>query len=154
MRILLDTCVIMDAVQKRAPFADDAKKIFREAAMNGFIGCITAKASTDIYYLAHRCTHSDRDTRIILTKLFALFDVLDTAALDCKKAISSSVADYEDAVMIETAVSNGIDYIVTRNTKDYKASPIPVLSPDAFLQMLEQEQNPFLQTGDSDEANK
>jgi len=150
MRILLDTCVIMDAVQNRAPFADDAKKIFREAAMNSFIGCITAKASTDIYYLTYRCTHSDKDTRVILTKLFALFDVLDTAALDCKKAISSSVADYEDAVMIETAVSNGIDYIVTRNTKDYKASPIPVLSPDAFLQMLIQEQNPFPQTGDND----
>lgn len=150
MRILLDTCIIMDAVQNRAPFADDAKEIFRKAAMNSFIGCITAKASTDIYYLTHRCTHSDKDTRVILTKLFALFDVLDTAALDCKKAISSSVADYEDAVMIETAVSNGIDYIVTRNEKDYKVSPIPVLSPDTFLQMLEQEQNPFSQTGDSD----
>lgn len=149
MRILLDTCIIMDAVQNRAPFADDAKKIFRKGAMNSFIGCITAKASTDIYYLTHRCTHSDKDTRVILTKLFALFDVLDTAALNCKKAISSSVTDYEDAVMIETAVSNGIDYIVTKNMKDYKASPIPVLSPDAFLQMLEQEQNPSSQTGDS-----
>lgn len=140
----------MDAVQNRAPFAAGAKKIFRKAAMNRFIGCITAKASTDIYYLTHRCTHSDKDTRVILTKLFALFDVLDTAALDCKKAVSSSVADYEDAVMIETAVSNGIDYIVTRNAKDYKASPIPVLSSDTFLQMLEQEQNPFSQTDDSD----
>lgn len=150
MRILLDTCIIMDAVQNRAPFAAGAKNIFRKAAMNRFIGCITAKASTDIYYLTHRCTHSDKDTRVILTKLFALFDVLDTAALDCKKAISSSAADYEDAVMIETAVSNGIDYIVTRNAKDYKASPIPVLSPDTFFQMLEQGQNPFSQTGDSD----
>ena len=26
-----------------------------------------AKASTDIYYLTHRCTHSDKDTRAILT---------------------------------------------------------------------------------------
>ena len=69
-------------------------------------------------------------------KTFSLFDVLDTAARDCKKAISSSVTDYEDAVMIETAVRNGLEYIVTRNRKDYKASPVPVLSPNAFLQML------------------
>lgn len=143
MRILLDTCVIMDAVQNRAPFADAAKKIFREAAMNRFTGCITAKASTDIYYLTHRCTHSDKDARVILTKLFALFVVLDTAATDCKKAIFSSVADYEDAVMIETAVRNGIDYIVTRNTKDYKVPPVPVLTPDTFLQIPEQEKDPF-----------
>ena len=154
MRILLDTCVIMDAVQNRAPFADAAKKIFREAAMNSFIGCITAKASTDIYYLAHRCTHSDKDTRVILTKLFALFDVLDTAALDCKKAISSSVADYEDAVMIETALSNGIAYIVTRNTKDYKTSPVPILTPDSFLQILVQEHDPFFgQTGHGNDTS-
>lgn len=151
MRILLDTCVIMDAIQNREPFAEAAKDIFRKAAMNSFIGCITAKASTDIYYLTHRCTHSDKETRIVLTKLFSLFDVLDTAALDCKKAISSTVTDYEDAVMIETAVRNGLEYIVTRNKKDYKASPVPVLSPDAFLQMLEQEHDPFSgQTGNSD----
>lgn len=151
MRILLDTCVIMDAIQNRDPFAEAAKDIFRKAAMNNFIGCITTKASTDIYYLTHRCTHSDKDTRMVLTKLFSLFDVLDTAALNCKKAISSSVTDYEDAVMIETAVRNGLEYIVTRNMKDYKASTVPVLSPDVFLQMLEQEHDPFSgQTGNSD----
>lgn len=151
MRILLDTCVIMDAIQNREPFADAAKDIFRKVAMNRFIGCITAKSSTDIYYLTHRCTHSDKDARTVLSKLFSLFDVLDTAALDCKKAISSSVSDYEDAVMIETAVRNGLEYIVTRNIKDYKTSLVPVLSPDTFLQMLEQEHDPFSeQTGDSD----
>ncbi len=140
MRVLLDTCIIMDAIQNREPFADSAKDIFRKAAMNWFTGCITAKSSTDIYYLTHRCTHSDKDTRVILTKLFSLFDVLDTAALDCKKAISSPVSDYEDAVMIETAIQNGADYIVTRDTKDYSKSPIPVLTPDEFLKKLEQEQ--------------
>lgn len=139
MRVLLDTCVIMDALQNRAPFADAAMEIFRNAAMNRFIGCITAKSSTDIYYLTHRCTHSDQATRTILTKLFTLFDVLDTSASDCKKAILSPVSDYEDAVMIETAVSNEVAIIVTRNTKDYKASPIPVLTPDAFLTYLQQE---------------
>ena len=70
MRILLDTCVIMDAIQNREPFAEAAKDISRKAAMNSFIGCITTKASTDIHYLTHRCTHSDKETRIILTKLF------------------------------------------------------------------------------------
>lgn len=67
----------MDAIQNREPFADAAKDIFRKTAMNSFIGCITAKASTDIYYLTHRCIHSDKDTRTILSKLFSLFDVLD-----------------------------------------------------------------------------
>lgn len=136
MRVLLDTCIIIDALQSRVPFAGPAQQIFREAAMNRFVGCITAKASTDIYYLTHRSTHSDKDTRVILTKLFALFDVLDTAGIDCKKAVSAAISDYEDAVMIETAARNGVDYIVTRNTRDYRESSVPVLDPNAFLNIL------------------
>ena len=137
MRVLVDTCVIMDAIQNREPFADDAKKIFRAAASNSFAGCITAKSSTDIYYLVHRCTHSDKDTRAILTKLYILFDVVDTAGMDARRAISSDVSDYEDAVMIETAIREEMDCIVTRNVKDYSKSPIPIYEPAAFLSLLE-----------------
>ena len=137
MRVLVDTCVIMDAIQNREPFADDAKKIFRAAASNWFAGCITAKSSTDIYYLIHRCTHSDKDTRAILTKLYILFDVVDTAGMDARRAISSDVSDIEDAVMIETDIREEMDCIVTRNGKDYSKSPIPIYEPAEFLSLLE-----------------
>ena len=33
------------------------------------------------------------ETRKILSKLFTLFHLLDTAALDCRKAISSEIVD-------------------------------------------------------------
>ena len=137
MRVILDTCIIMDAIQNREPFAEDAKNIVRAAANKWFTGCITAKSSTDIYYLTHRCTHSDKDTRAILTKLFILFDVVDTAGMDARKAISSQVSDYEDAVMIETAMREDADCIVTRNIKDYSKSPVPVYEPAEFLRLLE-----------------
>ena len=137
MRVILDTCIIMDAIQNREPFAEDAKNIVRAAANKWFTGCITAKSSTDIYYLTHRCTHSDKDTRAILTKLFILFDVVDTAGMDARKAISSQVSDYEDAVMIETAMREDADCIVIRNIKDYSKSPVPVYDPAEFLRLLE-----------------
>lgn len=141
MRAVIDTCVIMDAIQNREPFAEDAKAIFRAAANKWFTACITAKSAADIYYLTHRCTHSDKDTRAILMKLFILFDVLDTAGMDARRAISSNISDYEDAVMIETAIREEADCIVTRNTKDYSLSPIPVYSPADFLKLLECEIN-------------
>lgn len=31
MRAIIDTCMIMDAIQNREPFAEDAKAIFRAA---------------------------------------------------------------------------------------------------------------------------
>ncbi len=139
MRVLIDTCVIIDALQSRAPFAEAAQKIFIHSANQQFDGYITAKSVTDIYYLTHRLTHSDAETRKILSKLFTLFHILDTASLDCRKAITSEISDYEDAIMVETAIRSDMDCIVTRNVKDYAKSSVPVYEPSAFLSILEAE---------------
>lgn len=136
MRALLDTCVIIDAMQNREPFCKDAQELFLAAANNLFVGCITAKASTDIYYLMHRHTHSDKASRDVLNKLFTLFEVADTAGIDCRRAIPSPVSDFEDAVMIETAARTEVDCIVTRNEQDFVKSTVPVLSPKDFLSKL------------------
>lgn len=68
-----------------------------------------------------------------MAKLFLIFQISDTAAMDVQKALASNVQDYEDAVMIETAVREGFDCIVTRNIHDYSKSTIPVYSPDEFF---------------------
>lgn len=133
MRVLIDTCIIIDALQSRKPFNEAAEKIILLAANKSFEGFITAKSATDIYYLTHRYTHSDKETRKILSNIFVLLEPLATDGLDCWKAISSDIADYEDAVMVETAIRCEIDCIVTRNTKDYSKSPITVYEPTDFI---------------------
>jgi predicted nucleic acid-binding protein len=136
MRAVIDTCVVVDVLQSRMPFCKDAQTVFLLCANRQYEGFLTAKAVTDIYYLTHRQTHSDKTAREILTKLCALFGLLDTAALDIRRAISAEVSDFEDAVMIETAFRSGIDCIVTRNTKDYSKAPIPVYPPERFAELL------------------
>lgn len=139
MRVLIDTCIIIDALQSCIPFAEAAQKLFIYSANKQFEGYITAKAVTDIYYLTHRLTHSDAETRKILSKLFILFHLLDTTSLDCQKAISSEIDDYEDAIMVETAVRSQMDCIVTRNEKDYMKSSVKIYGPSDFLKLLEEE---------------
>ena len=139
MKVLIDTCVIIDALQSRKHFESDAQEIFIAAANRKIIGFISAKAITDIYYLMHHYTHSDQKSREVLNKLLTLFDVLDTLGIDCRKAIPSPVSDFEDAVMIETAMRCEIDVIVTRNKEDFIKSNINVLSPKDFLIKLQSE---------------
>lgn len=136
MRALIDTCIIIDAFQSRKPFCKEAQDIFLAVANKQFSGFITAKSVTDIYYLTHRHTHSDKETRVVLNKLFTLFDLLDTTGMDCRKAISSDISDYEDAVMVESALRAGMDCIVTRNIKDYTKSQVFVYNPADFLQKI------------------
>ncbi len=137
MRVLFDTCVIVDALQNRAPFAEDAQKLFLMTANGQIDGCFTAKSAADIYYLTHRSTHSDKASRDLLSKLFLLFEPLDTAGEDCRRAIPSPVSDYEDAVMIETASREKVDCVVTRDKEGFSLSPVRVLSPKDLIRVLE-----------------
>lgn len=133
MRALIDTCIVIDVLQNRQPFAADAQTIFLAAANRQFDGFLTANCMTDIYYLTHQKTHSDKDTRQVLSKLLYLFDLLDTTAMDCRHALLSNMADFEDAVMVESAVRCNLDCVVTRNVKDYGKAPLPIYTPAEFL---------------------
>ena len=136
MNALIDTCIIIDALQSREPFCKDAETIFLSVANRRCVGFLTANSVTDIYFLMHKALHSAAETRKALGILFSLFEIIDTCGIDCRKALTSGVSDYEDAVMIETAARAEIDCIVTRNLKDYAGAPMPVYSPTQFIELL------------------
>ena len=146
MRAVIDTCVIVDVLQSREPFCKDAQSIFLLCANRRFEGLLTAKAVTDIYYLTRRQTHSEKAARDILTKLCELFVLEDTAAADIFNAIPSEISDFEDAVMVETAMRSGADCIVTRNIRDYEKAPIPVYVPAEFVRVLGEKNDDFTET--------
>jgi len=52
------------------------------------------------------------------------------------EALKSPFNDFEDAVQYYAAVTANADYIITRNTKDYKHADIPALTAEQFLQTL------------------
>lgn len=139
MRVLIDTCIIIDALQNRQEFAENAQKIFLLAANRKFTGYVTAKSVTDIYYIMHRHFHDDRQTRNVLNKLLIIFGIMDTAGEDCRQALLSKVSDFEDAVMVETAKHFDADCIVTRNIKDYAKADVKVYTPEEFIQLVRKE---------------
>ena len=133
MNVIVDTCIIIDALQEREPFAKDAQNLCLAVAKGEFSAFIPAKSVADIYYIMHRNLHSDEQARSLLKKLFLSFGILDTTALDCRNAIASPISDFEDAILAETAYRNNVEYIITRNTKDFAKSVVPVATPSEFL---------------------
>lgn len=128
-KVLVDTCVIIDILLDREKFAEDSYNAVSKLMRQGDMVCTTAKAMTDIFYIAHHSLHDNDKTKEILLKLSKVYQILDTTEKDTLRAITSDVADYEDAVMVETAVSNEVDFILTRNIKDYKKAKIKIVSP-------------------------
>ena len=134
MRALIDTCIIIDTLQARQPFCDEANRIFILAANQNVSAFITAKSVTDIHYIMRRYIHDDSETHKVIDKLLHIFGLADTMGNDCRQAlINGESDDYEDAVMIETAKRSGMDCIVTRNERDYSKSSVPVYTPKQFI---------------------
>jgi|SRR5882757_1151474 len=65
--------------------------------------------------------------------LLNTFTVVPTDKILLEKALKSTVADYEDAVVVQAAVISQCEMIITRNLKDFKASTIKALDPEQFL---------------------
>ncbi|MBE7387593.1 PIN domain-containing protein [Ligilactobacillus salivarius] len=128
-KVLVDTCVIIDILLDREKFVDDSYSAVSKLIRRGDTICTTAKAMTDIFYIVHHSLHDNDKTKEVLLKLSRVYQILDTKEKDTIKAITSDVADYEDAVMVETAIANKVDFILTRNIKDYKKAKIKVISP-------------------------
>lgn len=136
MKVLVDTCVLIDVLQAREPFLADSKKILLASANGVIEGLITAKAITDVFYIMHRCIHDNKTCHEIIRNLYAVLTVVDTTAAACLQASFSAMSDYEDAVMDETARFEGAAAIVTRNVSDYRMSSVKALSPAEMVASL------------------
>ena len=139
MKILLDTNIIIDALASREPWNKSAEKIFLMGANHIVDLYITASSATDIYYLLRKFVKDTAQSKQIMGKLYSLIGILDVTAENCIEALASSISDYEDAVLEKVALSKSMDYIVTRNTKDYQKGTMKVILPDKFIQLQEEE---------------
>ena len=141
MKVLLDTNIIIDVLQNRQPWCDAGKKIFIAIANKQIIGCVTAKQIADIHYFSRKQfkeeENADKKCRTVITKLLALFELLDTLGIDCQDAIAYENNDYEDAIMISTAVRSDVDAIITRDKSHYRSAEIPVYTVEEFVKNLE-----------------
>lgn len=140
MKVLIDTNVIVDALTSREPWKESAEKIFLMAANRIMDVYITASSATDIYYLVRKYLHNTEQAKQVMGKLYSLVGILAVTGDDCVDALASAVSDYEDAVVERAAVKANMDYIITRNVKDYQEAMIKAILPDDFRALMEAEE--------------
>lgn len=139
MKILIDTNVIIDALTSREPWNESAEKIFIMAANHIINMYITASSATDIYYLVRKHLHDTNMAKQIMGKLYSLTGILEVTGSDCVDALASPITDYEDAVVARVAANAEMDYIVTRNVKDFQKGMVKVILPGEFIAVMERE---------------
>ena len=126
-----------DFLLDREPFADDAEQLLLMIALNDIKGFITVKSLMDIHYVLKHVIHDEEKVRSALSILLDTFWLVNSNAEDAINALTSKVRDYEDDLMIETAISCHSDCIITRNTKDYCNSAVKTYEPREFLRLYQ-----------------
>ncbi len=136
MNVIFDTNVVLDVLAGREPFFASSSKAIALAEQHRCKVAITANTVTDLYYLLRRHLSDGIRAKTILLGAVQRIIVLDTTRELCLSAFDSPVADFEDAVLVASAVKWSADYIVTRNSGDFAASPIEALLPEQFISRI------------------
>jgi len=136
MKALIDTNIIIDYLDDRAPYADNAEIILDLCEKGKLTGVLTASSVTDIYYIMRKIAGREK-TLASLKLLFAVFDVAEDGKSDLLRAMELTITDFEDALMAVCAKRVKADCIITRNVRDYTGSPVPAMLPEDFIKKFQ-----------------
>jgi predicted nucleic acid-binding protein len=136
MKVLVDTNVIIDILDRREPFFGDSYKLIQLAVQGKLEAFMSAGAVTDVFYIISRSIRDAQKAREKIIALTALIGFCDTTASDINAALTLNIADFEDAVIASAARRERADYIVTRNEAGFTDSPVPAIDPTQFLRQL------------------
>ena len=133
--ILIDTDVLIDLALDRDPHAGPASELLDYLEIRHRRAFVAWHSLSNFYYLVApaRGRQSTREFLVGLTRFLAVAPS-DTDAL--RFAAQLPMNDFEDALQVAAARACGASFIATRNTDDYRRSPIPALSPSAVLKEL------------------
>ena len=138
MRILIDTNVILDVLTRREPHYEHSAALLRLCGTR-ITGFMTASQTTDIFYMLCREGLKEAEAKAVLYKLTDNLKVIDVTAADVMNALASEISDYEDALLAFCGKRQKVKYIITRNERDFRLSPVPVLTPQTFLESIYEE---------------
>ena len=139
--IFLDTNVVIDFLADRKPFSLDAAKLFNFSVLGKVKIYLSAVSYNNIYYIL-RQSLSNAETIKLLDELTEMAEIADVTKSIIKKSLKTDFKDFEDAIQYYCALSlNKIDFIVTRDTKDFKKSTLSIMTPAEAVSLLENNSN-------------
>ena len=130
--VFVDTNIVIDLLQKRENFYQEAQELFTKADRKKLKLYISALTFANTYYILSKY-YSSSEAKKILSKFKVLVEVLPTTDKIIDLSLASDFNDFVDAIQFYTALESNLHVIITRNKKDFKNNLIPVFSAKEFL---------------------
>lgn len=135
MKLFLGTNVLLDGYFQRAGAVASDQVIALCDGVN-HSGWIAWHALSNTFYLVRGHSRSAQTALQFVSDLLSWSEVAVTGKPEALHATQSGMNDFEDALQVAASVACGASVIVTRNTNDFLASPIPVMTPEQLLAHL------------------
>lgn len=132
MKILIDTNIILDILLAREPFIKSARQLIQLIDDGTVQAYITANSITDIVYIAKK-SYSTEEIRSAILALLDQIGVVDVCRSDILAAFDLRFRDFEDALQSACAEKEQMEWIVTRNVKDFADSKVKAVEITDFL---------------------
>jgi len=130
MRLLLDINVLLDIAFKRP--GEGASAALIAACGRQYQGYLAWHTVATLAFLIER-QDSVTIARGFIRDLLSWAEISPTTRADAVNALAWPMTDFEDALQAAAAVACGASWVITRNERDFTASPVPALNPEDFL---------------------
>lgn len=131
-RVFVDADIVLDLLCKREPFYPYAAELFTKADNGLLVLVTTSVVLANVFYILRKAAGGVK-ARQYMRKLRILVGVLPVGEKIVDLALNSEFADFEDAIQCFAAREQGVETLLTRNVKDYKARGVLVQTPEEYL---------------------
>ena len=133
MIVLIDTNILLDFLLKRELYYKESKEVLMACTHNNEIsGLVAMHSINDLWYMLRGL--NDINRRKCIRLICIAFRVCFTNHKEVLNQIENKkFKDFEDSIVESVAYVNKADYIITRNTKDYKYSRVEAVTPKEFI---------------------
>lgn len=135
MHILIDTNIILDWLMQREPFSEDAKYIMEEAMFGGVEGYLSAHTIPDLFYILRKDFDVNKRKQLLLFLCEFLHIITENKEMVVTALKHENWKDLEDGLQMQCAAEKNLDYIVTRNIKDFTDSKIKAVLPGEWIEI-------------------
>ena len=132
MKILLDTNVFLDVLLERETWVNSSQALLDWCEANSGSAWVSWHTLSNLYYVGTKIVGAISAGEFIDT-ILEDFQVCPVSTETAHVSRKLHFGDYEDAMQAACALSAGVDWIITRNIKDFAASPIRAIRPDEFV---------------------
>src|SRR5438105_14294553 len=137
-RLLFDVNVVLDVLLDRKPHAEASAAAWAAVETGTAEGLLAAHAVTTIHYLVRKETGAAK-AKGIVSAILTVFGIAAVNSKVIQDALQLSCPDFEDAVTAAAARLASCDYIVTRDPKGFRGSPVRPLTPEAAVPLFSTE---------------